>query len=238
MHIWSESRQTSALLTMAFLLQQSVTRAPEIRQAMTELQGPLATLEAQLASSPGADQALKDIAARGDQAMAAGQAALASAELSGPLIIRSVQDVDARIFAAAYKGEPDIAALSGSFTSLQKLPFSGQSTAPKPSGGAVNVAFVDNLNKVVEVTNELQKPDRWPDSRDKGFFQFLPHRSQSRHRPVSAAGAAIEQYYLRQRSYLYVDDCRRTSALSAHKGCEPDRQHDCGWLCDGSFRQS
>jgi len=132
------------------LLQTAVSRAPEIYAVMEKLRVPLALLDQAIAGLP---QDQKDIAARGDQAMAAGQAALAAAELSGAIIIRSVQDVDTRIFAAAYKGEPDIAALSGSFTSLQKLPFSQQSTKP---AGAAGAAAAPILATVVDLTNELQ----------------------------------------------------------------------------------
>jgi hypothetical protein len=132
------------------LLQTAVSRAPEIYAVMEQLRVPLALLDQAVAGLP---QDQKDIAARGDQAMATGQAALAAAELSGAIIIRSVEDVDARVFAAAYKGEPDIAALSGSFTSLQKLPFSQQSTKPAAAAGG---AGAPTLATVVDLTNELQ----------------------------------------------------------------------------------
>ncbi len=141
------------------LIQPSVTRAPAIYSAMEALKGPLGLLHEDLASTTNpsnpANQPFKDAAAAGDQAMIAGQAALDSIALSGPMIIRSTQDVDTRVFAAAYKAEPDLAALSSGFTSLQKLPFSqSATTSAQTNKNGGNLAT--SSNQVIKLTNDLQ----------------------------------------------------------------------------------
>jgi len=143
----------------AVLLQPSITRAGRIREVMDNLRPLLASFEPDIAAIIAAGKSLtpdqqtqKDAVTNAKQALADGQSALAAAELAGPLITRSVQDIDTRVFSTGYKGEPDIAALSSNFTSLQKIPFSPNAAPPAKGLGGAATPF----SQLVEATNELQ----------------------------------------------------------------------------------
>lgn len=83
---------------------------------------------------------------------------------AGQTIIQQVQAVDTKVFAAAYKGEPDFATISGQ--KLPTMPFSGPSgnlsnATPSPGGhGALTESapenWVTHMNDVINDTNVLK----------------------------------------------------------------------------------
>jgi hypothetical protein len=83
-------------------------------------------------------------------AIAAADNVLTSDQTCPTAIVNAVQDVDAKVFSAAYKGEPSIAALNN-LTSLQKLPFSGSGGA---AGGAQETPRSKALNANLASTTE------------------------------------------------------------------------------------
>ncbi len=106
------------------------------------------------------DKHFKSVA---DSAVADAQAQIAEANVvlgldrdAGRSIVQQVQAIDAQVFNAAYKGEPDFATVSSQ--SKPNLPFSNQSAPlPTPSPGQMAERdWATPINKVINDTNALK----------------------------------------------------------------------------------